>query len=596
MNPLNANCTSILSAYNRLAAIFKAPNLVSEYECDAGKAQPSPGQYYKMWMDQMQYYQKVALWSNIKAWKDRDTRWKKKTLDKNGKVTYTYRLIHPVMLLTYNLAEIAMGFNPKPRLKDHWDKNFGTETVKLLLGRKEFMMIRKALVFRDPRLDEQRLRADPDAESDHSYKFRFMFEDLNNVCQYFMHWPQRVACDENIIALFNRTMLKQKIRAVKPRPVGIRCFDFANEWGYVFVTVMDCKHTRKELEKYSHLLERHRPRIVLYLCELVSIYRKPGSKIFVDTYYNNVPLQLYLGSRQIFVNGTMQSGFQHRPSNYNKNGNKLLAKGESKYYTGFVNNKAALKYEYLHKNPTTLHLQVAFDQKIFLHLTNEPCDPQKMEFTSLGAKRHEKQEASLNAHIQNKREEYSAMSYKHELRPLCRSKGIAIRNRKDVLIDQLLDLDARDYESKEASETPKSNNIDDRAKNSSIANNNNNSNNIEKNSSDISVISRNNNNNSNDSNISSNSSAKTKPNTQVYPNLSELTKIELKQQCKQRNLQVSGNKDELVARIRKFDADSVKNTGSLVARKVASIREKNLSSLYGRLTAAPWVCLVEASN
>ena len=103
-----------------------------------------------------------------------DTRWKKKELDKNGNVVYTYRLIHPFMLFTYNLAEIAMGFNPKPRLKDHWDDFFGTESVKLLLGRKQFMMIRKALVFRDPRLDAKRLAADPDAESDHSCKFRYI--------------------------------------------------------------------------------------------------------------------------------------------------------------------------------------------------------------------------------------------------------------------------------------------------------------------------------------------------------------------------------------------------------------------------------------
>ena len=315
-----------------------------------------------MFMYKMNYFENMATWINNRAFLHRNEKKYRYETDVKHLIRYKYRRITGKHVMFLTLILIYMSTCPKIKMRKHWNKDHGTPFIKGLVALKPFERYWNLFTSYDCFGNYNDII---EIEKDNSFKARFLLGDLNRTSQYFMHWAQKLALDEIIVELFNRTVLRKHIKG-KPHPDGIPLYGLANQDGYIYLSIMKCENFKNVMNQFTDIVKEERPRIVLAMLHLAKLFGKVGLQLYTDNYYGNIKVAFYLGLQGIYWYSTLNRSAVNRPKNSDKLNGELLQHGETRLFKGSYNPKSNVKkFDYLVNNPNSVYFRATCDSGIF---------------------------------------------------------------------------------------------------------------------------------------------------------------------------------------------------------------------------------------
>ena len=307
--------------------------------------------------------------------KTKSKRTRKRKPKKSNKTQYTWRIINQYHIICWILVKMQMAITPLPTVSMYWNQKYGNKNVQSLMSRNLYVLIERAICAYDCLLDDDTINELKETETDNSWKCRELMEKLNETCLFFFKIGIRVALDESIVPLQNRTLLQQTFRN-KPVTHGCRIFRLANEYGYVLFSLLDSQNTRAKLKQFDRDIDNQGGKIVLLLLLLAGITGKLFTVLFTDTYYTSIRLTHLLACRDkpIFLNGTLRKNAADKPEDCSSINGKSMERGDIKCHKSKDNK---------------LFLATMFDTKLFSHITSVPSDPSNLVPTTKHARKIE---------------------------------------------------------------------------------------------------------------------------------------------------------------------------------------------------------------
>ena len=354
----------------------------------------------------------------------------------------------------FMMVRMRMAIIKRPTISMYWNEKDGDPFIRQTMSRKLYWMISIALCMYDPQMAAVILEAILALETDNSFKCRTILDKLNEACSMFWHVGLHIALDESIVAMYHRSLLKQKFRN-KVITVGARFFKVGNEFGYVFLNILDCQYTQQQYSKYDEV-DRKGSQIVLYCLDQLGLLNSANATVlYIDTYYMSLMLSVILKQKNVYVNGTLRKNAADKPKNCTlKNGQKLL-KGEFELYTN-------VRVQGHDIEPNSIFLVSMHDTKIFQHATTIPHNPGDIVDKSAEHKEQidaETEFASLQEQLYDNRRNELLLKDKKRLQNLCRQNSLPVHRNKLDLVDRLLEheFSTQNIGSTSTSNTEKSN-------------------------------------------------------------------------------------------------------------------------------------------
>jgi len=198
---------------------------------------------------------------------------------------------------------------------------------------------------------------DCNKSSDLIYKVRPLIDLCNDLFKRYNTPGKNLSIDETMVKFKGRIKFRQYIKS-KPVKYGIKCYLICNSFnGYCYgIIVYTGKGTMKKLKGMS-LTET-------VVTDLISPYINKGRVLYVDNFFNTIPLNNYLWENNTGMIGTMRK-------NRTKSKNKIKFPKTKKSYNIYMNSD----------NNNNICLIYINDRKEFIMTTNKSF-PQNVQYKS----------------------------------------------------------------------------------------------------------------------------------------------------------------------------------------------------------------------
>lgn len=201
---------------------------------------------------------------------------------------------------------LLMGINKLPRFQDYWKVNkLFSSVFPKFMARDKFLLIFRCLNC-EPRPDP----------NNRSSKVQFLIDYFNNKMDS-VYYPQKKLCiDEGMVLWRGRLYFRQYIKG-KRHKYGIKLYSLCDPHGLIIRFFMYCG----QLDDLGGV--GHAANVVL---KLMQGKLNCGHSLFMDNYYNSVPLALQLLQLDTYCTGTIQLVRRYLPLNVK---NSKLKKNET---------------------------------------------------------------------------------------------------------------------------------------------------------------------------------------------------------------------------------------------------------------------------
>lgn len=203
-----------------------------------------------------------------------------------------------------------MGVVKVPRLKDYWSTNdqFSFPFPKSVMSRNRFELLLRFWHFSDNEL--------PEASTDRLHKLKPLIDKL--VSRFREHYTPsaRICIDESLIPFRGRLIFRQYIPNKKAR-YGVKLFKLCTESGYTYnLTAYSGKRPNQNVE-----ISKTEETVMTLLDGLLN----EGRTLFMDNYYNSIPLAYKLLENKTHLVGTLRKNRKFIPNEINE---RTLKKGD----------------------------------------------------------------------------------------------------------------------------------------------------------------------------------------------------------------------------------------------------------------------------
>ena len=203
---------------------------------------------------------------------------------------------------------LHMGPFSLPSLDTYWSSSvlYDLTLWSSLMSRNRFQLLLRFLHFVDNSVDSD----------DRLYKIRPIMDHLNNVMKNNYVLNKNLSIDESMMLWRGRLMFRQYIKNKKHK-YGIKLYNLCESNGLIIKIKIYCGKEEGTQTDMGHASD-----VVLHLAE---DFLDKGYVLFMDNFYNSVPLTKALTSKTSYVCGTLRSNRKENPKDVIT---KKLKKGE----------------------------------------------------------------------------------------------------------------------------------------------------------------------------------------------------------------------------------------------------------------------------
>ena len=199
-----------------------------------------------------------------------------------------------------------MGLINMPTYKHYWKKDhlFKNDIFSSVMSRGRFQLIMRFLHFGNK----------PDFVDDRLGKVKMLIHHLNDTMSELFIPDKDLSIDESMMLFRGRLIFRQYIKN-KRHKYGVKYYELCTSDGLIMrISIYSGQAENSTLGKTAAVV-----------INLMQDYLCKGHHIFLDNYYNSVPLTQYLSNNQTYVTGTLRKDRVGIPTNVLR---KKLKKGE----------------------------------------------------------------------------------------------------------------------------------------------------------------------------------------------------------------------------------------------------------------------------
>lgn len=217
--------------------------------------------------------------------------------------------VTPVELRRFLGLLFHMGTIKLNRVNDYWKKHylFNLQCFSAVMSRNRFLLILRALQFED---------MDTQVPLTQYGKIKPIIDFFNDKMREIYYPKRELSIDESMVLWRGRLSFRQYVKG-KRHKFGIKLYALCEPTGLVQNLIVYTGSSNPELTGTGHT-----SKVVL---SLMKDYLDNGHSLFMDNYYNSVPLTKKLLDHNTYVTGTLRSNRKDNPAEVVK---KKLKKGE----------------------------------------------------------------------------------------------------------------------------------------------------------------------------------------------------------------------------------------------------------------------------
>ena len=295
-NKTGPNVKELARIYNRkdLPIYIKGIHEGWSTEEECRKGYLGPIQLFWLFLLKLDVLKCVPKWSNARmkqlfdAERLQSIKRQWKDMDKN-------------VFIMVSVLMLYMGTVETAKLDTFWNERHGVKAIYEVMSKDKFKMWRRSITLYNPDAEA------PEGEehSDKAWKVTYFFNKFKEVAKIFWYLEEKLAVDEQILEMKNRSKLKRLIKT-KIHSIGAKLWKIANRKGYNYAYLLDCKLSKRNINSLHNTAEYTVGGSVL-LWFIHALHLK-NHNIYADRWFNSVPATVKALEYGTTITGTIAKG------------------------------------------------------------------------------------------------------------------------------------------------------------------------------------------------------------------------------------------------------------------------------------------------